>query len=420
MTIFISVASYRDVELVPTIQDCLAKAQWPSQLRFGVCWQHGSEESLLSLQAYPHIRILDVDWRRSRGVGWARAEIMNLYNGEDYYLQIDSHHQFAQDWDSKLIQYMDLAAVPKPIITTYCPMYTPGDALPRSTEPTQMSFHYFTADGIPMFRPVAIANWMTTKRLLRARFISAHFLFTLGSFVDEVKYDPAIYFQGEEIALTVRAYSWGYDFFHPPRVVLWHAYSREHRPKHWEDHVESGDIELTWRHQDRASRDRVRRLLLDPSIGPLACGPVRTVAEYEAYAGISFRHRKVHDYTLAGAEPPNPTMDANWHTSIRRWCGKIEIELGQLSTHALVGAQYWFISVYDSIGIELHRMDLHREVLDIVTANNCDSITLKFEFESGRAPASWTVLPFSNTEGWLGEIGGILQYTEIHLISESQ
>lgn len=116
----------------------------------------------------------------------------------------------------------------------------------------------------------------------------------------------------------------------------------------------------------------------------------------------------MQDYTLEGGEPPNPAMDANWHASIRRWCGKIEIELGQLSTHSLVDAQYWIVSIYDLMGIELHRMDLPREVLDIVASNNCDSITLEFEFESGRAPARWTVLPFSNTEGWLDRIGGTL------------
>ena len=337
---------------------------------------------------------------------------MNLYGGEDYFLQIDSHHRFVRHWDSKLIEYVELSGVPKPIITTYCPMYTPGDALPRSREPTQMNFHYFTVDGIPMFRPVEIPNWRTLDRPLRARFISAHFLFTLGSFVDEVKYDSDIYFQGEEIALALRAYTWGYDLFHPPEVLLWHAYSREHRPKHWEDHDEAADIIPTWRQRDRVSRDRIRRLLLDPFIGPLACGPIRTVVQYEAYAGISFRHRKVQDYTLVGAEPPNPVMDANWHESIRTWSGKIEIQLAQLSMHALVSAQNWYVSIYDLMGIELHRMDLQEEILDIAVANNCDSITLQFEFESGRPPARWTVWPFSHREGWLDELGGTLRSSE--------
>ncbi len=42
--IFISIASYRDIQLVPTVGDLLAKADVPALLRFGICWQHGPEE----------------------------------------------------------------------------------------------------------------------------------------------------------------------------------------------------------------------------------------------------------------------------------------------------------------------------------------------------------------------------------------
>jgi hypothetical protein len=36
-----------------------------------------------------------VPWSESRGVCWARSAIMELYAGEDYFLQLDSHHRFA-------------------------------------------------------------------------------------------------------------------------------------------------------------------------------------------------------------------------------------------------------------------------------------------------------------------------------------
>ena len=43
-TIFISIASYRDKELLPTIEDCLNQAKYPDRLRFGICWQHSKED----------------------------------------------------------------------------------------------------------------------------------------------------------------------------------------------------------------------------------------------------------------------------------------------------------------------------------------------------------------------------------------
>src|SRR6478672_7522891 len=98
MTIFISIASYRDPQLVPTIQDCLAKARRPDDLSFGICWQRGPEEEL-PYQDDPRFRIREVDWRESQGACWARSEIMGLYDGQDYFLQLDSHHRFVEGWD---------------------------------------------------------------------------------------------------------------------------------------------------------------------------------------------------------------------------------------------------------------------------------------------------------------------------------
>ena len=72
--IFVSIAAYRDLQLSPTIADCLKKATHPERLRFGICWQHGSEETTLSYLDDARFRILDVPWRESRGACWARAE----------------------------------------------------------------------------------------------------------------------------------------------------------------------------------------------------------------------------------------------------------------------------------------------------------------------------------------------------------
>ena len=45
-----------------------------------------------------------------------------------------------------------------------------------------------------------------------------------------VPYDPTLYFLGEEITLAVRAYTHGYDLFHPSETIVWHEYTRNGRP----------------------------------------------------------------------------------------------------------------------------------------------------------------------------------------------
>ena len=66
-----------------------------------------------------------------------------------------------------------------------------------------------------------------------ARFVSLHFLFTEGSFNQEIPFDPAIYFFADEIAIALRAYTLGYDLFHPHRILGWHLYDRTTRATHW-------------------------------------------------------------------------------------------------------------------------------------------------------------------------------------------
>src|SRR5690242_20308432 len=115
MTIFVSIAAYRDPELVPTIKDCLGKARYPNDLRFGICWQHTDDETLPSAVQGPRFRILDVPWHASRGACWARAEVMKLWDGEDCFLQLDSHHRFVQDWDARLLRMSEQSGVNKPL-----------------------------------------------------------------------------------------------------------------------------------------------------------------------------------------------------------------------------------------------------------------------------------------------------------------
>ncbi|WP_431910253.1 GlcNAc-transferase family protein [Micromonospora carbonacea] len=301
-TIFVSVASYRDPELVATVQDCLAKADRPDRLRIGVNWQHADGEDVSALRGDARIRIVEFDAAESRGACWARAEVMRLYDGEDHFLQIDSHTRFAPGWDSRVLRHAAATGAAKPIVTSYLPAYEPGTECVGTGEPTVMVCESFTDDGIPLFGQRAIDGWRQLAAPPRARFVSAHFLFAPGSFVAEVPYDPRVYFMGEEISLTVRAYTWGYDLFHLPDLLAWHYYLREEGAKHWTDHTEAGAGKPWWA-RDRASRRRVVTMLRNPTPGPWGCGPARTVADYERYAGIGFRSATSSPECRSGAEP---------------------------------------------------------------------------------------------------------------------
>jgi hypothetical protein len=406
--IFVSIASYRDPQLVPTVRDCLENARNPERLRFGICWQHASDEQLPDWFDGDQFRVLDVDWRESRGACWARARVMDLWDGEDWYLQLDSHHRFVPDWDVVLLGEAARTGSDRPVLTTYAPPFSLPEPQTRDQQPMRMEFDGFHPDGIPKYRPSEIWDWQQRTRPHRARFLSAHLLFAPGTFVRDVPYDPELYFTGEEITLAVRAFTHGYDLFEPSRVIVWHEYERLSRRKHWDDHL--GDGGPAWHERDAVSRTKVRRVLDEPDFGPFGLGTERTLEDYEAYAGISFRHRKVQDYTFHNLEPPNPPMNRDWPQQVRDHRTEITVAAAQLSRQALDDADHWFVAVHDPQGRDIHRARIPQEELAELERKRIEGhpLTLTVEFQSQAHPATWTMTPHSKTGEWLPPLTGTI------------
>ena len=403
--IFISIAAYRDPQLVPTIRDCIAKARNPVRLRFGICRQHGPDDPQLPYRDGARFQILDVPWRDSKGACWARAEIMNLWRGEPWYLQVDSHCRFSGGWDDALIQMMHQSAASKPILSTYATPFVPGPNEVLAGAPLQIAFQGFTAEGIPHMKPMAIPNWQTLNRPLRARFLSAGFLFTSGNFVREVPYDPDLYFLGEEASMTLRGFTHGYDLFHPCETIVWHDYVRKDGIKHWEDHTEANNTGAAWNTRDLASRNKIQKLLSGRPIEGFGVGTARTIQEFEEYAGLSFKLRRAQDYTIRAEEPPNPKVDSGWSQEIYSWLVRLHIPHVELPQIAWNDLALWYIGVQDEYKNEIFRRDLSSEELKSLSREPPETV-LVCEFQSGTIPATWVIWPVSRTLGWLNKIEG--------------
>jgi hypothetical protein len=62
-TIFVQIASYREPQLVPTIEDRLRDAKSPQNLRMGLCRQYHPDDGFDQIEPYrydPRFRIIDV------------------------------------------------------------------------------------------------------------------------------------------------------------------------------------------------------------------------------------------------------------------------------------------------------------------------------------------------------------------------
>ena len=413
-TIFIQIAAYRDPELKNTLISLLSKAKYPNRLRIGIAWQHSQTDEWDTLDEYlndDRFRIIDVDHSESQGCCWARNQIQQLYQGEDYTLQLDSHHRFASDWDETLISMLlNLQALgfDKPLITAYVPSYDPSnDPAGRVHELWKMNFDRFIPEGAMFFLPAAFTS-NYNDRPIRGRFYSAHFAFTLGLFALEVQHNPEYYFHGEEISIAVRAFTHGYDIFHPNVVVCWHEYTRNGRVKQWDD-------DSTWGFKNEHSH-KLNRLLfgmdeeeegvIDSKYG---FGTQRTLHDYEKYAGISFKHRAVQQETLDNKEPPNTFLpDDQWESSllpIFKHC--IDIGYDQIPE---TDYDFWCVAFKDEYDNDLFRKDADEEEINHIRNDPDPYCKIWREFETTTKPKRWVVWPHSKSKGWCTPINGELNW----------
>lgn len=411
--VFIQIASYRDPELPKTIEDCISNANDADRLVFGICRQYSKDDNFDNIDQWredPRFRILDVPWEEAQGVCWARNKVQQLYDGEEYTLQLDSHHRFVKGWDDiliKMINQLQDKGHSKPLLTAYIPSYDPdNDPKGRVQVPWKMDFDRFIPEGAVFFLPSAINNWKELDSPLPARFYSAHFTFTLGKFCTEVQHDPEYYFHGEEISIAVRAFTHGYDLFHPHRLVAWHEYTRKGRTKHWDDHQgpKKPPEAKPWHQRNKDSHLRNRKLFemdglkKDIDFGIYDFGNVRSVRDYEKYAGINFKLRSAHEHTIGNKALPCPVNDdeAEWLADFaRKVVINVNIPLSEVEHDEKVN--FWFFGVHDENGKEIYRKDKTKKTLPGVINGNF--VSFREHITTSRVPKTYTIWPCAE-DGW--------------------
>lgn len=409
--ILLHLPAYREPELIPTIEDALAQAKYPNRIHFGICRQFNPEDKFDNLDKYredSRFNIYDMPYEKAKGLAYARSIINEqLLTDQEFVLQLDAHHRFTKNWDTTLLKWYNQLKKEgnNPLICGYLPYYNPhNDPADRVKEPWYSEAAAFYPHGTIFIRPTGFyTDWKKFKKPVPARFISGHFCFGPNKWAKEIKHDPDIFFAGEEINLTVRSYTHGYDLFHPHEVVIWHATMREERAGKlvWDDQSKRGE-DMWWKQNDRG-RAKIRKLLRvednDFDLTGYDLGTVRSLQDYEQYAGINFKQKAFQSYTRQNKFPPNPVIHGReeWEKSF----SMSYYHLVNITTDTLNQKDYDYILIAydDKDGIGIHSENIRGGRLNRFLKHG-EPIHFENMFNTDIKPARVVYWAHSPERGW--------------------
>lgn len=294
--IFVSVASYRDSRCINTCKEIFDNANFPQNIFIGICQQNNEDDIDCGTfnEFRSNARIVRLPSSAAQGPTYARYVCSKLWQGEEYYMQIDAHMKFEKGWDTELIKMLSTCDSNKPILTHY-PLSVEQSSNSEKLVPLMCNSKWNDNGMIQLYAELKKITDMDNPRKCPYAASGFFFLRNAKAFLSEVPYDPYLpfLFQGEEILHSARLWTNGWDFFQPTKNLIVHFYGNEDTDKKafWKEHVK-------WHEDERESLKRAKYILgleNDLELAPdffkielnhYGLGKSRSITDYFAFSGI--------------------------------------------------------------------------------------------------------------------------------------
>lgn len=232
-TIFISIASMADSELIPTVLDILEKAEHPENLTLSIFVQDekSPRDQILKLtkEHKAKLKFGHVGISEARGVGYARHQTQLHLNPtmHKYYLQIDSHTRFIQAWDTEIVNDYTLSEQHwgNHIYSVYPWGYEYRDgkvAFFKEYHLTSMDIVVSPGRDGYFGKP---RQYQGNEFGELTGFHCGGFAFGYSSFFYNNKYPPKVFYDGEEAYMSITFYRNGVKVVAPNKNYIFHDYN---------------------------------------------------------------------------------------------------------------------------------------------------------------------------------------------------
>ena len=271
--ILVSIASYRDPQLIPTVESLYNNAKFPSLLHVVICEQNHYTDKF-NIVKRPNMTVIRMSSDDARGPCWARYLIQQEWRGEEYYLQIDSHTRFVPGWDEKLRSCIK-SLPPLSCLSNYVSTYNmeTGQVIKSPLRGPMYVESVDTVDGFVRFNSKYKDEGTMTKPH-KSNGWSGCFTFASSQIIIDAPYDPytPFLFFGEEMDIYARLYTRGWSMYVPHIPICFTLFDRRYRKTFWE-HPDCKAV-------GHMSRERIRERLNYANHGIYSLGDKRTLKSF--------------------------------------------------------------------------------------------------------------------------------------------
>ena len=240
-------------------------------------------------------------------------------------LTLLQHMTFIQDWDAISVDMLKKAPSKKPVLSHYPPSHLSNLAANADKPASRLCGPVFaTSDLENQIVRLEGANQYDHKQVETPRFApftAAGYFVAHADFLKEVPFDPFLpwIFMGEEIIMSTRLWTAGYDIFSPVMSVVGHIYVRRHKPKFWESvhraftfgiHNPLQALVLNRvKYQlgyPEATKDMLKPKNLLTAVEQYGMGTVRPLEDYMKMVGLNMTTKEVQytEWCEKGHPPP--------------------------------------------------------------------------------------------------------------------
>lgn len=228
--IYVYIPSRLDRELIPTCYDLLQKASNADNIRVVVFNQDRKEDTFFQQQFPKQVLLINVDYNSFSNICYVRSLASAFIEPQDkYFLGIDSHMRFDQDWDKILIDNLPHNTV----LSAYPAGYSKyGKCLHNNDLHLANKFNVERKGDFPF-----VSDPQPITQDYRVSTLSGGFHFSTIEWLQKVGYDKMLCWKWEEIDLTYRTIEAGYAILNYKHTPLYHLYEKQDSRK-LQDHQE--------------------------------------------------------------------------------------------------------------------------------------------------------------------------------------